>query len=96
MQIDEPGTDVDPKRGELLVRYRGYVHPRMLDALDVCAFLRAERVRVDRRGKCSVCDCKSPLISHYATGETVCPNTLRACPPRQLNSIVSQLSRINA
>lgn len=76
-------------RGRELVASTGtYQQDKMIDSLDVIAWLEQERLAVARRGQCSGgCDHTSD-VSHFATGRPVCPRTLQACQKRELQPLI--------
>jgi hypothetical protein len=85
----------DATRGAELVNRTGvYQHARMLDCLDVIAWLEENREHAAKYGCCPG-GCDRQLVVHETRGHAVCPLTYDHCQRRRLSLLVQHLGIIN-
>ncbi len=85
----------DPNRGKWLVETTGiYQQKKMIDKLDVLAWLQVNREHVQRSGCCPG-GCGKELAQHEVHGYSVCPMTYEPCEKIRLSRIISLLGIIN-
>lgn len=78
----------DVERGRQLVREGRYDSEKMVDFVDVLAYVRQQREIVGWRGECGGgCDGVG-LVQHHVTGQAVCPRTYQPCERRRLSLLV--------
>ena len=86
----------DAVRGELLVKITGiYQQEKMIDKLDVLAWLLVNREQVERTGCCPGGCTNKQLVPHEVHGYAVCPLTYLPCEKRRLSRIIQLLGIVN-
>lgn len=86
----------DAVRGRALARQEiaagrlpGVELDKMLDRLDVIAYLHEQRARVQAVGECSGGCGQTEEVPHSVQPVRVCPHTLQPCLARQVQPIVN-------
>jgi hypothetical protein len=86
----------NPARGELLVEMTGiYQQEKMIDNLDVLAWLDQNRRHAARTGCCPGGCMGKQMIPHERHGYAVCPMTYEPCQKRRLSRIIQLLGIVN-
>lgn len=85
----------DAQRGAMLVRTNGRYQPQsQVDATDIVAWLRENRIELDRHGYCPG-GCNKQLVPHEVHGYAVCPMTYLPCESRRLSLLIKHLGIVN-